>query len=231
MIKLERYLKRAILINVFFTLLIILMVSYEILEYKNYKFSFLIFNLFLAWIPFLSSTFIFIFGRSKMNLFFKIFIISFLGVVWFTFYPNIPYLLTDLIHLQENKYIHIDRYIFTYNEEFIIWYEFVELFLSGLTGMLMGFFSLLSIHSIFEKNRKRFWGWIFVCFISLMSGAGIYMGRFLRFNSWNLLSPLDVAKEFFNSANFNTLKFITLFGIFWFLIYFAMKFIFVDRKN
>jgi len=94
--------------------------------------------------------------------------------VWFLFFPNAPYILTDLVHLGPKYYGHY-------------WIDMLLILLVAFTGLLLG---LLSLQSMQQRVARRFhWpvGWLFVMTMSLLSGIGIYAGRFLRWNSWDVV--------------------------------------------
>jgi len=96
-------------------------------------------------------------------------------VVWFFFFPNAPYILTDLVHLGPKYYGHY-------------WVDMLLILLVAFTGLLLGF---LSLQSMQQRVARRFhWpvGWLFVMAMSLLSGMGIYAGRFLRWNSWDVVA-------------------------------------------
>ncbi len=231
MVNVEKHLKKSLWITLFLTFILFTMIFSEIYIYGSYKFSFLIVNVILAWIPFLSSTFISTFDEQNKRRISKIFITLTFGAVWFIFYPNVPYLLTDLIHIQQNGYIRMSDYIFTYNENFLIWYEFVELVLAAFIGIIIGFFSLFSIQRIFERRKKFYSGWLFVICISFISGLGIYIGRFLRFNSWDLLSSLAILNDLSKIPFGAFFKFSFMIGGLWFLIYLSIRLLIFDKKQ
>lgn len=94
--------------------------------------------------------------------------------LWLLFLPNAPYLITDLIHLRPRLMIPL-------------WYDALLMFLFAFTGVMAG---ALSIGKIFK--RLRYWIGrpvaLSICMISVpLSGLGVYMGRFLRWNSWDFL--------------------------------------------
>jgi uncharacterized membrane protein len=73
----------------------------------------------------------------------------------------------------------------------------------ALTGMFLGIVSLAMMHSVVEKRAGQIVGWLFVVGTLLLSSYGVYVGRFLRWNSWDLFSnPLllmqDLAANFFD---------------------------------
>ncbi len=194
------------------------LVLYEMLFYGNWQNAFLLLNLLLAWIPFLLSLLIYMLYNSGIKAAFKRTFMLILGIIWFLFYPNAPYLLTDIIHIQTNDYVVLKNHVFIYNFKFVPWLELAQFILTILTGIIVGFLSLFLIHKIIA-NKSRLISWIFVIFISLMSGFGIYVGRFLRLNSWEVLNVFSTVKDF---DAVKIIGFSSFFGIVWFLIYFSL---------
>lgn len=99
----------------------------------------------------------------------------FLGL-WLLFFPNSPYIITDLLHLTGH-----------FNAP-ILWYDSVLFFLFALTGLLVGLYSLRIAHLTIKKIFGNTIGWLSVCISVSLSGFGIYLGRYSRWNSWHLFS-------------------------------------------
>ncbi len=206
------------LIPFFPTLTTAVLVLYEMIFYGNWQTAFLLLNLLLAWVPFLLSLLICFLYNSDIKAVFKTTFMFVLGIIWFLFYPNAPYLLTDIIHIQTNDYVVLKDHVFIYSFKFISWFELAQFILTIFTGIIVGFLSLFIIHKIIA-DKSKFMSWIFVAFISLTSGFGIYVGRFLRLNSWEILNIFSTAKDF---NIFKIIEFSSFFGIIWFLIYFSL---------
>lgn len=104
-------------------------------------------------------------------------------VLWLVFFPNAPYMITDLIHL--------DYYVFYADGRFVpsisAWLGLLHISLAVVTGCLCGFLSLYLVHCAAQARFGKKGGWLVCAGASLLSGAGIYIGRFLRFNTWDLL--------------------------------------------
>jgi len=132
-------------------------------------FFFLNWNLFLAWIPLALSSFLVAFTiRSKVSL-------SLIIVVWILFFPNSPYILTDLFHLKVRSAIPI-------------WYDLIVILSYAWTGLVCGFISLNDIEKrLSEYCQGTVINGIVISFL-FMSSFGVYLGRFLRWNSWDVLN-------------------------------------------
>jgi uncharacterized membrane protein len=108
-------------------------------------------------------------------------ILTFVGVC--IFFPNAPYILTDLIHLRSRWHAHY-------------WVEMVLILLFAWTGFLVGFMSLYLMHSVVTGLRGKLVGWTFVFLMAGLSGLGIYIGRFLRWNSWDVfVNPVGIIRD------------------------------------
>lgn len=141
----------------------------------------LIWNLFLAWIPFILAFFAYIVSWRKATLYLVIPVIAFL---WLIFFPNAPYMLTDLQDLARKA------------TDAPLWYDVIIVVWTSWTGMLLGVISLYLMQDIIIRSFGRLTGWIFVFVISGLSSFGIYIGRFVRLNSWDILqNPAETAQE------------------------------------
>lgn len=143
------------------------------------NYIFLNWNLFLASIPWLISNISTAFPnwfKSK----YKAFLL--LGP-WILFFPNAPYILTDLYHLQ-------------YNEIVPFWYDLILILSFAWTGLLFGFLSLLDMETILAMRLKQGWLNFIMILLLFVTGFGIYLGRFLRLNSWDVFcDPWNIVFE------------------------------------
>ena len=134
---------------------------------KHIPYAWLNWNLFLALIPLF---FAWTFTRTK-NIYLKL--LYFL--LWIGFLPNAPYIVTDFIHLAD------------VGPKSILWYDAIMIFLYTLSGIIVWVGSTYLI-----KRNMKFNEW-FILFIGALSGFGLYLGRYIRFNTWDFLTnPLDV---------------------------------------
>lgn len=133
--------------------------------------AFLIWNLFLAWLPLVFALLAcdHYAERKGRNLRF----VGFAGA-WLLFFPNAPYIFTDLIHVSSGFYQHY-------------WMDLLMVLLCAMTGLVLGFVSLYLMQSVVNSMFGWLASWLFIGAIALLSGIGIYLGRFLRFNSWDIV--------------------------------------------
>ena len=98
-----------------------------------------------------------------------------LGAAWLAFFPNAPYLVTDLIHLRTRAFVPV-------------WYDAIMVFAFALTGLCLAFLSLWLVHRLVERRLGKAAGWLFVAVVAGLSGFGVYLGRYPRWNSWDVVT-------------------------------------------
>jgi uncharacterized membrane protein len=133
-------------------------------------YSFLVWNLFLAWLPYLAS-FLASYLCQPPRRWWPLLI---LGPLWLAFLPNAPYILTDLIHLRHRPPVPI-------------WYDTLLIASFAWTGLFLAVFSLRAMQLQVKALAGRLAGWLFVLSVVGLTGLGVYLGRFMRWNSWDLL--------------------------------------------
>jgi uncharacterized membrane protein len=135
------------------------------------------------------------------------------------FYPNTSYFITDFIHITQGDY-HINYH---HGISITLWYDLLMISLFVLTGILIGFFSLYLVHTFIENNFNKRIGWKFVIIVKLLSSYGIYLGRFIRLNTWDIITrPNALIKGILKSFNSETLLFVILLSFFLISIYVAL---------
>ncbi len=155
----------------------------------NKMFLFLNWNLFLAFIPWFAGICLRLKPEAKQR---KGMIVAFV-LLWLAFFPNAPYILTDLFHLRRQSAVPI-------------WFDLTLILSFAWTGLLFGFFSLMDVQYTLQRflPEKR------VALVSVallfISGFGIYLGRYLRWNSWDIVQqPLallaDISSRFTDPAH------------------------------
>ncbi len=103
--------------------------------------------------------------------------------LWLIFFPNAPYILTDFQHLSAP------------GEGFPVWYDVLLLMWAAFTGLFLGMISLFMMQEIVRREFGRWAGWGFVLLVTGLTAIGVYMGRFLRWNSWDVLAHFgDMAR-------------------------------------
>ncbi|MEK7595379.1 MAG: DUF1361 domain-containing protein [Patescibacteria group bacterium] len=160
------------------TIFCIILYFFRVVIAQNFNYHFLIWNLTLALIPYKASQYI----KSKDTVFFTL---SF--IVWLAFFPNAPYLVTDVIHAG----LLMDTVPIFYNYFMLVSYALLGLLLCFRSMELT--FNTLKHKFIFVTAIK------FYFFTYLFSAIAIFIGRFMRWNSWDLLFNLSfIYKDFIN---------------------------------
>ena len=140
-------------------------------EYRN-----LVWNLFLAWIPFVVA--VALYDRHRRDA--SAVALLPLALVWVLFLPNAPYLVTDFFLL---------RYV----DGVSVWLDIVLLATFAWTGLLLGFASLYLVHVVVARLAGAVAGWVVAFGALALSSFGIYLGRVLRWNSWDFfLQPVTL---------------------------------------
>lgn len=157
---------------------------------ENFRYWFLFWNLLLAWVPLalawlLTKDLRIERWKSGSNIL--------LTVLWLLFLPNSFYIVSDLIHL------HLTG-------EVSILYD-AALFTSVIfNGYVFGFMSVYIVHRELLKRLKAKHAHIIIAGVFFLSSFAIYLGRYLRWNTWDvLLHPIgllfDVSDRFINPTS------------------------------
>ena len=176
---------------------------------RNLHYAFLVWNIFLAWLPLVFAVQAAAIYRNRG---WRNWRFAALAGAWLLFFPNAPYIFTDVLHL-----------IYSPFRQF--WVDLSLVLLGGLTGLVLGFVSLYLMQSVVRRVAGQIVSWLFIIAVAGLSGFGIYLGRFLRFNSWDVITQPFKLFDGVSSwvahptANSVTLGFPVLFATFLFLAY------------
>jgi uncharacterized membrane protein len=174
-------------------------------------FVFFLWNLFLAILPLMSSELAAYYSRKGRRLSAWVFV----GFA-VLFLPNSPYIITDLFHLRARA-------------EMPLWYDTMIIFSLALSGLALFYAALFVIRDVLEAIWGRIQAELSVVFLSFLCAFGIYLGRYLRFNSWDVLSnPNDLFEEIADrvinpSVHTRTVGVTLLYGAFLLLGYWVIK--------
>ena len=186
-------------------------------------YSFLIWNLFLAWIPFMFSLSVYQLDKWKRGEF----LLLPLCAGWLLFFPNAPYIMTDLVHLtvRNRMYIMGDLILSRY------WYDLTMLLLFTWSGWMTGFFSLYQIQSVIYRKSSLLVSWVFVLIACMLGGYGVLLGRVYRLNSWDILTDRhQLYKLILDSLNRQSVIF-SLFVTFVLLAIYATLYSFLNARG
>lgn len=152
------------------TILCVTLVALRVQYTTRITFVFLVWNIFLALIPYIISTLLVLYHRHLGT-----FSLLVLFAAWLAFLPNAPYILTDLFHLRPRPGVPY-------------WYDLALILFFAWNGLMLGYASIMDIQSVFAARFRPWIGWCVAVGTLLLSGFGIYLGRYLRWNSWDIIS-------------------------------------------
>jgi len=193
-----------------FFIFIAALLVFRMLYSGSLGYMFLAWNLFLAWIPYALSLF---FSQYRQRQPWKQ---AVLLVSWLLFFPNALYIVTDLVHLQGES-------------NMPWWYDAVLVFASSFMGIVLAFISLrkaeLYLQGLFRPRQVN----VLMALILFLGSFGVYLGRFQRWNSWDVLNnpvalATDIATKMINPVDHYKVWAITvLFTAVYSLLYYFIK--------
>jgi uncharacterized membrane protein len=169
-------LERALILSCLFS---IGLTCFRVLYTKQWFFVWLGWNLFLALVPYLITRMVIRQPRWIDNTvrFVTIF------VVWLLFLPNSFYIITDLFHLQMREGVPY-------------WFDLALIFSFAWNGILLGAASIRQMEKCITLKWPRVREWQFVYPLMLLNSFGIYIGRYLRYNSWDVIAnPFQLTED------------------------------------
>jgi uncharacterized membrane protein len=140
-------------------------------------FTFLVWNLFLAFVPYFLSYTLTQYPSLIENK------CKFAGIftVWILFVPNSFYILTDLFHLYDWKGAPL-------------WFDLILITTFAWNALLMGILSVRHMEKIIQAMWLYRFDWLFILPVMWLNALGVYIGRFMRFNSWDIITnPFQLA--------------------------------------
>lgn len=173
-------------------------------------YSFLVWDLLLAWAPYVVSLWLVAQYRVTPARPYQLVMPS---MVWLILFPNASYLLTEFVQLRE------------ITPPAWIWYDLGLLAAFAFTGYYLTVTSLHSMRRLVKMSCGGSASWCFVVVTLLLTGLGVYLGRFLRWNSWDIiLNPggilTDVVTRFADPLNhIEALGFSVVFAVLLFVCY------------
>ena len=165
----------------------------------------MVWNLFLAWLPLVSALLAYNLATRRGRWTWLPVILC--AAAWLLFFPNGPYMLTDIVHIRSR-----------YNVP--LWYDVLMFGAFAWNGTFVGLVSLYLMQALVRRLRGPRASWFFALGALSLSGFGVYLGRFPRYNSWDVLtSPFalltDLWERFSNpGANLQMFAFTALFSLF-----------------
>jgi len=150
--------------------LVVAMVAVRVGYARNDYYTNLVWNLFLAWIPFGLAVYVYDGYRrlSRLQLWAG-------GALWLLFFPNALYIVTDAKWLREAAGAPV-------------WYDVVLVAAAACCGLLLGFASLFMMQQVVRGALGNARAWAFALATLALGSFGVYLGRFERWNSWDVFT-------------------------------------------
>jgi uncharacterized membrane protein len=143
-------------------------------------FLFLVWNLFLAFLPYSLSLFIKDAACYTQRRYLMV-----LMLIWLLLIPNAFYILTDLFHLRKVEVVPL-------------WYDLALISSFAWNGLIMGILSVRHLEKLIVDRWQLCSQWAFIIPVMYLNALGIYIGRYLRFNSWDVFAnPLQLIRDVF----------------------------------
>ena len=169
--------KNILLLSLFCVILVII----RIIRTEQFSFIFMFWNLFLAFIPLGISNYLTNTKKTISNL-----KLSTLTIIWLLFLPNAPYMVTDLFHLHKRDYLPI-------------WFDLILILMFAITGLYLFYISLNQAIVLTKNKFPNLYKPQFLILLFLIVSYGVYIGRFLRLNSWDIIDPIGLVKTCLSS--------------------------------
>ncbi|WP_445671281.1 DUF1361 domain-containing protein [Paenibacillus sp. FSL K6-2862] len=186
---------RFILTLLMVTLCCLGVAMYLRLKSDTNMYQFLTWDIFLAWVPYIISSCIRYTFNKKVTKLSLIWIVP-MSAGWLFFLPNSAYLFTEILH----SFRYFDNQgeaQFWINIDF--WYSLTLTFAVAILGLLLSTCSIIQIHDVLNKLFSKYINMMVVGVILLLSSLGVYIGRFNRWNSWDVLSkPWEIVMDIVN---------------------------------
>lgn len=143
----------------------------------NNEFWYLVWNLALAWVPLFLALWLEVILRVKLWSSWLAIIVT---LLWLGFLPNSFYVISDFVHLTEVPRVDIV-------------FDVVMFGSFGLNGLILGYLSLFLVHGELRKRLSARVSGAMVAAVLLLSSFAIYIGRDLRWNTWDVIfSPASL---------------------------------------
>ena len=126
-------------------------------------------NLFLAFVPYLITL------RLEKHADRHPVILFFILACWLLFIPNSFYIITDLFHLTE----------ITSAPQ---WFDLLLVFSFAWNGIVFGILSVRRVEQLVARIYGRRFSAGLIIVVMWLNALGIYIGRYLRYNSWDIIT-------------------------------------------
>lgn len=149
------------------------------------------------------------------------------GVPWLLFFPNAPYMVTDIIHLRLFEYYGDGVFL----RDFAAWAWLLYVATGILLGTMAGMLSMEMIQEEIVRLKNRWTANLMVTAVALVSGYAIYVGRFLRFNSWDIIRPWSLVQRLIEDFDGYSAAFSCMAAVYVLVVYGLFHVVCVDRRQ
>lgn len=197
---------KIVFVSLSFTMILLIA---RIIYTEQFIYAFYPWNIFLALVPLISSRRLLNQNRLGIKAFCYL-------AIWLLFLPNAPYLVTDLFHFKERTGCPL-------------WFDLILVSSASWNGIITGTLSLMQVEQFLARHFKQKWVQVGLLFFIMLCGYGVYLGRFRRFNSWDIITnPFDLAYYIKNSLvhphqNLSAWAFTIVFSLLFGIIFFTIK--------
>ena len=123
---------------------------------------FFFWNLFLAWVPVGAALLFYGLAARQSRSWTLLFGVA---IIWFLFFPNAPYIVTDIVHLRETPPVPY-------------WYDIICVMAFAQTGLFLGYLSLYLMQEVIRAWMGRWVGWLFALAMLSLSALAFTSGAF-----------------------------------------------------
>lgn len=163
-------------------------------RWAPYGFGYMLWNLALAWIPWAL-------GAAAARARSRRALAAWL-VPWLVFLPNAPYVVTDLLHMQSRPPVPE-------------WFDGLLFGLLAITGCALAWTSLSTVRERLARELGAVQVELLLVAVAVLSGFGVYLGRFERWNSWDVVGrPAALAQGLVDALCLRAAVFSLVFGVF-----------------
>ncbi len=130
--------------------------------------------------------------------------------MWLLLYPNTPYMVAGFIHYDKtdfsmSSYAYPNMY--AYATSIVIWINTMYVLMGVVLSNIIGILSLKIIYHLIAYKIGKTLSNIAILIISLLSGYAVYIGKFLKLNSWDVLNPISFVSKLINGTNVFAIQF------------------------
>lgn len=164
----------------------ILLYALRFLVSGRNSYLYLVWNLFLAIVPYAIAVAGTLLAARAPEGRARRLIVAPTALLWLAFYPNAPYIFTDFIHLFNRTFLRASPSEFI-GINALIWYDIIMNAAFAFASHFIGLASMWLVQGCVARAWNRHAARALVGAAIVLAGFGIYLGRFSRLNSWDVI--------------------------------------------